>query len=262
MKSILFVPFYLFTAPISNYNNPCCLDRSPTTTTTYTGTTSLLWAEQQEQEQQQQEQQSSLSSSSDSIVSTTTTTTITNIPTKRFYVDGNNLMGHKGTPKNPQEIANQLRNVTSTEIILVFDGPKKKEQSKTSQNKIEADDDSTPSPPATTTTTTTTQIRSDQGALFRQVYLGQGLLTDDYIKQDIQELLLQMRTSSKRSDTILIPKVVEVVTADRILRREVLTMKPIVRGVINPVVFWKRYRPRLTGLKSNYQNQPFLEQDE
>lgn len=142
---------------------------------------------------------------------------------KRFYVDGNNLMGHKVTPKNHQNIANQLYNISNAEIMLVFDGPKQKDD-------------------VETTITNIIQKIDTNNLLFQQINLGTGLSADEYIKDSIKEILLMKGTK------------VEVVTADRILRREVLLMKPIVKGVINPVVFWKRYRPRLTGLKSNYQN--------
>lgn len=138
---------------------------------------------------------------------------------KRFYVDGNNLMGHKGTPKHRQDVAEKLKSVKGAEIVVVYDGSKKEGGEK--DIKVEAFDTS----------------------LFSQVELGAGMSADDFIQQEIQDMLKTMPRAK-----------IEVVTADRLLRRQVLDMKPVVRGVINPVVFWKRYRPRLTGLKSNYVN--------
>ena len=46
---------------------------------------------------------------------------------------------------------------------------------------------------------------------------------------------------------------VEVVTADKWLRREVQGIRV---NTINPVRFWRRYLPRLRGLKSDYSNEP------
>jgi YacP-like NYN domain len=149
-------------------------------------------------------------------------------PLKRFYVDGNNLLGHKGTPKNRHDVAEKLKSVKGAEIVVVFDGVKEG--------------------PKETIIDTFGDL-----ALLRQVALGEGISADSYIQEEIQDLLRSKMTRAR----------IEVVTADRLLRRQVLDMKPIVRGVINPVVFWKRYRPRLTGLKSNFVNNNLpKEQDE
>jgi hypothetical protein len=43
---------------------------------------------------------------------------------KRFYVDGNNLLGAKGSPKQREAVAQKLMPVQGTEIVLVFDGNK------------------------------------------------------------------------------------------------------------------------------------------
>jgi hypothetical protein len=72
----------------------------------------------------------------------------------------------------------------------------------------------------------------------RTVSLGAGISADDYIRDEIFATL-----------NLLPRREVQVVTADRELRRRVLEIRPIVRGVINPVTFWRRYLPRLSGRK-------------
>jgi hypothetical protein len=72
---------------------------------------------------------------------------------------------------------------------------------------------------------------------FSTVIMGEGKTADDYILEEIE--------SSKTSGSAF----VQVVTADRDLRRKALETRSVVRRVINPAVFWRRYRPRLTGLK-------------
>jgi len=126
-----------------------------------------------------------------------------------WIIDGNNLMGHRGTPKSPEVIADKLKPIQAAEaVILVFDGRKGEE----------------------------TVIEYE--GCFQNVLLGEGLSADDYILQQIREIME------------LIPRRrVEVVTADRALRRKVLEARPTVRNVVNPVVFWRRYLPRLCGFK-------------
>ena len=128
-----------------------------------------------------------------------------------WFIDGNNLIGHKGTPKSAAKIQEKLELILGAEgIVLVLDGKEAEE---------------------TTTTTGTT------GA-FRKVVTAKSSSADDYILQEIERLC----DSNPR------PKI-QVVTADRELRRKALDSRPVVKGVVNPVVFWKRYLPRLTGTK-------------
>lgn len=49
---------------------------------------------------------------------------------------------------------------------------------------------------------------------------------------------------------------IEVVTADKELRRMANAMKGLSVKTINPVKWWRRYLPRLKGLKSDYSNAP------
>lgn len=139
-----------------------------------------------------------------------------------WFIDGNNLMGHKGTPRDRETITTKVKPIHAAErVVLVFDGQKGKE------------DDTV----------------EDEG-IFQSVILAEGKSADDFILDEIKALI-PLRPRRK----------VQVVTADRALRRKVLETKPIVYGVVNPVVFWKRYLPRLCGFKSDYTNVPPEEEE-
>jgi hypothetical protein len=126
-----------------------------------------------------------------------------------WMIDGNNVLAHKGTPIDRDVLAQKLGPIRGAEeIVLVFDGRPGEATSVVSEGTL------------------------------RRVSLGEGLSADDYIQQEIIDLL---ETIPRRR--------IQVVTADRELRRSVLEQKPIVRGVVNPVTFWRRYLPRLCGLK-------------
>lgn len=81
------------------------------------------------------------------------------------------------------------------------------------------------------------ETKITQEGRFSTVVMGKGLAADDFIMQEIDKIV-------KSGESF-----VQVVTADRELRRQALEVRSVVRGVVNPVVFWRRYRPRLTGLK-------------
>jgi hypothetical protein len=127
-----------------------------------------------------------------------------------WIIDGNNVLAHKGTPIDRDVLAKKLGPIRGAEeVVLVFDGR-----------------------PGEATSV-------DSEGTLRRVSLGEGLSADDYIQQEITNLL---EAIPRRR--------IQVVTADRELRRSVLEQKSIVRGVVNPVTFWRRYLPRLCGLKS------------
>lgn len=131
-----------------------------------------------------------------------------------WFIDGNNLLGHRGTPKDPDTLAQKLQPIRGAEaVILVLDGR----------------------PGAETSTETT-------GA-FQRVNLGEGSSADDYI---LGEIRARNRPNAPRQEQ---STRVQVVTADRKLRKAVLGIKPIVKDVVNPVTFWRRYLPRLCGYK-------------
>ena len=138
-----------------------------------------------------------------------------------WFIDGQNLQGHKGTPRDRETIALKVKPITAAEkVILVFDGKKGQPQ----------------------------DIIEEDG-IFKSVMLREGASSDDYILNEIKALVPE-RPRRK----------VQVVTADRALRNKVLHTKPVVYGVVNPLVFWKRYLPRLCGMKSDYTNTPEEEQ--
>ena len=129
-----------------------------------------------------------------------------------WFIDGNNLLAHGGTVKDKDALVLKLQDTPGAEeLVLVFDGR-----------------------PGTETAI------SQEGNL-RTVSLGEGLVSDDYIQEEIKKLM---------DDPILRRKHrVNLVSADRALRKKATNCKPIVRSVINPVTFFRRYLPRLKGLK-------------
>jgi YacP-like NYN domain len=127
-----------------------------------------------------------------------------------WFIDGYNLLGHKGTPKDATVLAEKLKPIRADAVILVFDGPK------------EGSMDSS---------------IAENGS-FKNVVLGQAMSADKYIMDEIKAM--RQIDQTRR---------VQVVTADRQLRSAVLDIKPIVKGVVNPSTFWRRYLPRLCGMK-------------
>ncbi|GAX21482.1 hypothetical protein FisN_10Hh062 [Fistulifera solaris] len=128
-----------------------------------------------------------------------------------WYIDGHNLLGHKGTPRSVEALIQALEPIQGVEkIALILD------------SKLETDP--------------LIQIQPcDNNVVLETVTLSRDISADDYIRQQIHEALPHTR--------------IQVVTADRDLRRQVLQTKPVVRGVVNPVTFWRRYLPRLCGYK-------------
>ena len=198
--------------------------------------------------------------------------------TNIFYIDGYNVLGHAGTANHSTTLTSKLSQVTdprSNTIILVFDGPKFTKSSSSSSSvsspstiipvdEVTASIESSPStsqtPPTLTDNTnnpvveTTIEILNTYGT-FQKVTLGTGMLADDYILNEIRAMEHTNRhnptTTTTTSSLSTSRNVVQVVTADRKLRQQVLAIKPNkVKGVINPVTFWKRYVPRLCGLKN------------
>jgi hypothetical protein len=150
-------------------------------------------------------------------------------PEKVWYIDANNVLGHRGTPRDPDVLTRKLQQVvTSTSelrVVVVFDG-----NPASSGSDLQDGDAGTSS-----------SLLVDQGGdRFQRISLGSGVSADDFILSAIQGL--QDRHPNPRSVRV------QVVTADRELRRKVRE-HPVVRGVVNPVTFWRRYLPRLAGAK-------------
>jgi hypothetical protein len=130
-----------------------------------------------------------------------------------WLIDGNNFLGQKGTPRDGEILVERLKPITTTaaeQVILVFDGRKGE------------------------------STRSDtmDGPMFRTVHLQEGEIADDFILQEIQSI-----ASDSKSNRV------KLVTADKRLRSAALTTRPTVKTVVNPKVFWKKYVPRMSGLK-------------
>jgi hypothetical protein len=163
---------------------------------------------------------------------------------KVWYIDANNLLGHRGTPKDPERLVRELRPIASSDqrVLVVFDGAK--------QDLAAAEVDPTASgsmPPASTIEDSTDH---DLGDHFRCISLEPGQSADDYILLSIDELHGPSSHLSGASQprTINSDIRIQIVTADRDLRRKARNYS-LVRSVINPVTFWRRYLPRLSGAK-------------
>jgi len=134
-----------------------------------------------------------------------------------YFIDANNLMGHRGIgPKDGNVIAKKLEPIRGCDgVFLVYDGRPGAEERKVSAS----------------------------GNCLQVISLEEGRSADDYIEDEIRRILKESSSGGEKAG-------IQVVTADRELRRRVLGIKPrIVRNVVNPVTFWRRYLPRLSGLK-------------
>lgn len=129
-----------------------------------------------------------------------------------WFIDGNNLIAHGNTVKDKEALVGKLMETPGAEeLVLVFDG-------------------------RPGTETDISQIGN-----LKTVSLGEGLISDDYIQEEIMKMM---------NDPVLKRKHrVNLVSADRALRKKATSCKPIVRTVVNPVTFVKRYLPRMKGLK-------------
>mmetsp|Transcript_9386 Transcript_9386/g.26801 ORF Transcript_9386/g.26801 Transcript_9386/m.26801 type:complete len:170 (+) Transcript_9386:529-1038(+) len=130
-----------------------------------------------------------------------------------WFIDGNNLLAQKGTTRDAQSLADKLRPIKgygAEMLCLVFDGREGQELDDTVDGNL------------------------------RIVKLAEGVTSDDFILEAIEGIVNSPTSNSDR---------IQLVTADRGLRRLALTFRPNVKGVVNPLTFYKKYIPRMSGLK-------------
>lgn len=141
-----------------------------------------------------------------------------------WLIDGNNFLGQRGVhglPRDGDKLAEKLLAIAGTEggsstpneVLLVFDGRK--------------DID-------------TERKDSKLSDSFTKVQLQHGTIADDFLVEEIRQI--------KEEDP---NRRVKLVTADKRLRAEALSIRPTVKQVVNPKVFWKKYVPRMSGQKKN-----------
>jgi len=141
-----------------------------------------------------------------------------------WLIDGNNMLGQRGVhglPRDGEKLAEKLLPISGTEggssapndVVLVFDGRKDIDLERTD-----------------------TQLNEN----FKLINCQYGTIADDFLLEEIRAI--------REQDPF---RRVKLVTADRYLRRSALAIRPTVKQVVNPTVFWKKYVPRLTGQKKN-----------
>jgi hypothetical protein len=141
-----------------------------------------------------------------------------------WLIDGNNFLGQRGVhglPRDGDKLAEKLLPIsgkqggssTPNEVLLVFDGRRDVDLERT---------------------------QSSLGDSFTKVQLEHGTIADDFLIDEIREI--QAADPSRR---------VKLVTADKRLRAQALNIRPTVKQVVNPKVFWKKYVPRMSGQKKN-----------
>lgn len=159
----------------------------------------------------------------------TTALTINHVSSKTkrpttWLIDGNNFLGQRGVtglPRDGDKLAERLLAISGTsggsstpnEVLLVFDGRKDVD--------LERKD-------------------SKLNESFTKVQLQHGTIADDFLVEEIKQIRIE--DPSRR---------VKLVTADKRLRAEALNLRPTVKQVVNPKVFWKKYVPRMSGQKKN-----------
>jgi len=141
-----------------------------------------------------------------------------------WLIDGNNFLGQRGVhglPRDGDKLAAKLLPIagkhggssTPNEVLLVFDGRKDVDTERT---------------------------QSELAESFTKVQLEHGFIADDFLIEEIEKIRRQ--DPSRR---------VKLVTADKRLRSQALSIRPTVKQVVNPKVFWKKYVPRMSGQKKN-----------
>jgi hypothetical protein len=147
-----------------------------------------------------------------------------------WLIDGNNFLGQRGTPRAGDQLSDRIRPIATQgadQVVLVFDGrPGEQTRTDVTTSGGDAGSSSSSSPRPTATTA------------FRTVQLEEGAVADDFIMEEIHAIA---RMGKNRR--------VKLVTADKRLRAMALATRPTVKAVVNPVVFWRKYLPRMSGQK-------------
>ena len=143
-----------------------------------------------------------------------------------WLLDGNNILGQKGTPRDAQVLVQKLQPIaessTSDAMIIVFDGKK--------------------SNGADGSSSSSSRTEWSQGH-FRHVQLEEGMTADEFILEEIQAIAAESKQNR-----------IKLVTADKRLRSFALDTRPVVKTVVNPKIFWRKYYPRMSGLKKRVED--------
>ena len=126
-----------------------------------------------------------------------------------YIIDGNNLLQSKGVPRQADVLTEKLKPIAEFEPVILVF-------------------DGRPG---------LERSETEEGN-FRKVQLPEGMSSDDFILEEIATIGLESKDNR-----------VKLVTADKRLRSKALQKGQIVKTVVNPVTFWKKYRPRMGGLK-------------
>ena len=126
-----------------------------------------------------------------------------------YIIDGNNLLHSKGVPRQADVLTEKLKPIAEFEPVILVF-------------------DGRPG---------LERSETEEGN-FRKVQLPEGMSSDDFILEEIATIGLESKDNR-----------VKLVTADKRLRSKALQKGQIVKTVVNPVTFWKKYRPRMGGLK-------------
>ena len=126
-----------------------------------------------------------------------------------YIIDGNNLLHSRGVPRQADVLTEKLKPIATLEPVILVF-------------------DGRPG---------LERSETEEGN-FRRVQLEEGMSSDDFILEEI----VAIASESKENR-------VKLVTADKRLRTKALLKGQIVKTVVNPVTFWKKYRPRMGGLK-------------
>mmetsp|Transcript_32666 Transcript_32666/g.48674 ORF Transcript_32666/g.48674 Transcript_32666/m.48674 type:complete len:223 (-) Transcript_32666:476-1144(-) len=175
----------------------------------------------------------------------------TRLHSSTWFIDGTNLQYQKSIPRSRTQIEENLLPCThSGNIILVYDNGREDEMD------------------GSITMLSPEKEEEEEGQnYFKKVITAANQSADDFILSEIQKLnaieVEEVEKSSggrrRRNGGRSNKPTVNLVTADKGLRRLVLKeeKKRVVDViVVNPITFWKKYKSRLGGYKSTYENKP------